>query len=167
MLRHRKLVSLCFVLQTLTSRSRYLLNPYIFLPSIALSTSSFENTLMLLAIMFACQSTPLFYLHLTATNCSHRHRESLEIIIRTLLPPSFIIIIHRDAAPCPPTTHHRPPLSSRLSQAHVRQASEPCVSTWRVHTIYRPVDLSIKPCCWKLVMDTPNMGRDVRLPLQL
>ncbi|KAF8971101.1 GPI transamidase subunit PIG-U [Flammula alnicola] len=33
----------------------YLLNPYIFLPSLALSTSSFENTLMLLSIMFACQ----------------------------------------------------------------------------------------------------------------
>ena len=166
LLPHRKWVSSKFVLQTQTLRSRYLLNPYIFLPSIALSTSSFENTLMLLAIMFACQSTPLFHLHLTATNCSH-YRESLEIVIRTLFPPSFVIIIHRNAAPCPPTPHHRPSLSSRLSQAHVCQVSEPCVSTWRIHTIYRPVDLSINPCCWKLVMDTPNMGRDVRLPLQL
>ena len=32
---------------------RYLLNPYIFLPSIALSTSSFENTLLLISLMFA------------------------------------------------------------------------------------------------------------------
>ncbi|KIM45341.1 hypothetical protein M413DRAFT_17367 [Hebeloma cylindrosporum] len=35
--------------------SLYLLNPYIFLPSLALSTSSFENTLMLLSIMLASQ----------------------------------------------------------------------------------------------------------------
>ncbi|KAG5342583.1 hypothetical protein C0989_012086 [Termitomyces sp. Mn162] len=33
----------------------YLLNPYIFLPSLAQSTSSFENTLMLLSLMFASQ----------------------------------------------------------------------------------------------------------------
>ncbi|KAI0366878.1 PIG-U-domain-containing protein [Pilatotrama ljubarskyi] len=43
-----------------TSRDRqiaalYLLNPYIFLPSLALSTSSLENMLCLLAIMFACR----------------------------------------------------------------------------------------------------------------
>ncbi|KAJ8076195.1 hypothetical protein PM082_000613 [Marasmius tenuissimus] len=33
----------------------YLLNPYLFLPSLALSTSSFENMLALLVLMFACQ----------------------------------------------------------------------------------------------------------------
>ncbi|KAF8198070.1 GPI transamidase subunit PIG-U [Pholiota molesta] len=33
----------------------YLLNPYILLSSLALSTSSIENTLMLVSIMFACQ----------------------------------------------------------------------------------------------------------------
>ncbi|KAF8070785.1 GPI transamidase subunit PIG-U [Lyophyllum atratum] len=33
----------------------YLLNPYVFLPSLARSTSSFENTLMLLSLMFASQ----------------------------------------------------------------------------------------------------------------
>ncbi|KAI0352652.1 PIG-U-domain-containing protein [Trametes cingulata] len=43
-----------------TSRDRqiaalYLLNPYIFLPSLALSTSSIENMLCLLALMFACR----------------------------------------------------------------------------------------------------------------
>ncbi|OSD07401.1 PIG-U-domain-containing protein [Trametes coccinea BRFM310] len=33
----------------------YLLNPYIFLPSLALSTSSIESMLCLLAVMFACR----------------------------------------------------------------------------------------------------------------
>ncbi|KAH9936170.1 PIG-U-domain-containing protein [Fomitopsis serialis] len=33
----------------------YLLNPYTFLPSLGLSTSSFENSLCLLSIMFACR----------------------------------------------------------------------------------------------------------------
>ncbi|KAI0662059.1 PIG-U-domain-containing protein [Cubamyces menziesii] len=33
----------------------YLLNPYILLPSLALSTSSIENTLCLLALLFACR----------------------------------------------------------------------------------------------------------------
>ncbi|PPQ87478.1 hypothetical protein CVT25_008214 [Psilocybe cyanescens] len=43
----------------------YLFNPYIFLPSLALSTSSLENTLLLLSIMFACKgkaSASLFLL---------------------------------------------------------------------------------------------------------
>ncbi|KIP10239.1 hypothetical protein PHLGIDRAFT_28605 [Phlebiopsis gigantea 11061_1 CR5-6] len=34
----------------------YLLNPYILLPSLALSTSSFENTALLLSVMFAVQA---------------------------------------------------------------------------------------------------------------
>lgn len=38
-------ISLC-----LTCRPRYLLNPYLFLPSLALSTSTFDNTLFLLAL---------------------------------------------------------------------------------------------------------------------
>ncbi|OBZ71406.1 GPI transamidase component GAB1 [Grifola frondosa] len=33
----------------------YLFNPYIFLPTLALSTSTFENTLYLLSLLFACQ----------------------------------------------------------------------------------------------------------------
>ena len=37
----------------------YLLNPYIILPSLALSTSSFENALALVAIMFACRGTQM------------------------------------------------------------------------------------------------------------
>ncbi|KAH9485524.1 GPI transamidase component GAB1 [Psilocybe cubensis] len=43
----------------------YLLNPYLFLPSLALSTSSLENTALLLSIMFACNgkaSASLFLL---------------------------------------------------------------------------------------------------------
>jgi len=35
----------------------YLLNPYLFLPSLALSTSSLENSLFLGALLFACQSS--------------------------------------------------------------------------------------------------------------
>ncbi|KAI0632021.1 PIG-U-domain-containing protein [Trametes polyzona] len=35
--------------------SLYLLNPYVFLPSLALSTSSIENMLCLLAVMYACR----------------------------------------------------------------------------------------------------------------
>lgn len=37
------------------NHARYLLNPYVLLPSLALSTSSIENTMSLLAIMFASQ----------------------------------------------------------------------------------------------------------------
>ncbi|KAJ3504422.1 hypothetical protein NLJ89_g7940 [Agrocybe chaxingu] len=55
--------------------SLYLLNPYIFLPSVALSTSSLENTLMLLSILFACRKkasaalfTLSFLLHLSLSS---------------------------------------------------------------------------------------------------
>lgn len=33
----------------------YLLNPYLFLPSLALSTSTFENVAVLLSLMFAAE----------------------------------------------------------------------------------------------------------------
>ncbi|KAF9564754.1 PIG-U-domain-containing protein [Agrocybe pediades] len=53
----------------------YLLNPYIFLPTLALSTSSIENALMLLAMMFACKKkasaalfTLSFLLHLSLSS---------------------------------------------------------------------------------------------------
>lgn len=53
----------------------YLFNPYLFLPSLALSTSSFENTLLLLSLMFACRgksSASLlamsFLIHLSLSN---------------------------------------------------------------------------------------------------
>ncbi|OSX59720.1 hypothetical protein POSPLADRAFT_1149654 [Postia placenta MAD-698-R-SB12] len=39
-------------------KTRYLLNPYIWLPTLALSTSSFENTLCVLSLLFACQGRP-------------------------------------------------------------------------------------------------------------
>ena len=50
----------CFVL--ILFLCRYLLNPYIFLPSLALSTSSFENTLLLISLMFASQGNYLPHL---------------------------------------------------------------------------------------------------------
>ena len=43
---------------SMTIRTRYLLNPYIFLPSLALSSSSLENSLALLSLMFACRGEP-------------------------------------------------------------------------------------------------------------
>ncbi|KAG2073977.1 PIG-U-domain-containing protein [Suillus decipiens] len=42
--------------------SVYLLNPYLLLPSLALSTSTFENTLTLLALMFASEAKVSFAL---------------------------------------------------------------------------------------------------------
>ena len=49
------LLELCVCVVLIIFLCRYLLNPYIFLPSLALSTSSFENTLLLISLMFACQ----------------------------------------------------------------------------------------------------------------
>ena len=43
---------------SMTICTRYLLNPYIFLPSLALSSSSLENALALLSLMFACRGEP-------------------------------------------------------------------------------------------------------------
>ena len=40
---------------SMTICTRYLLNPYIFFPSLALSSSSLENALALLSLMFACR----------------------------------------------------------------------------------------------------------------
>jgi hypothetical protein len=48
--------SICFQYSPNTLHS-YLLNPYLLLPSLALSTSTFENALTLLALMFASEGT--------------------------------------------------------------------------------------------------------------
>lgn len=55
--------------------SSYLLNPYLLLPSLALSTSTFENALTLLALMFASEGRPssallaiAFTIHLSSSS---------------------------------------------------------------------------------------------------
>ncbi len=56
--------------------TRYLLNPYIFLPSLALSSSSIENALALLSLMFACRgehSSALFSKHSRLTSFEGEH----------------------------------------------------------------------------------------------
>lgn len=40
-----------------TRVTSYLMNPYLFLPSLALSTSSLENAVFLSALAFACEGT--------------------------------------------------------------------------------------------------------------
>jgi len=118
------------VLQTLTSRSRYLLNPYIFLPSIALSTSSFENTLMLLAIMFACQSTPysIFTLLLLTARITEKVSKSLfalsfllhlSLSSIVMLPPVLLLLItnpHSHLASPKPTSANFRNLVSPLGE---------------------------------------------------
>ncbi|KAG0701281.1 GPI transamidase subunit PIG-U [Suillus ampliporus] len=59
--------------------SVYLLNPYLLLPSLALSTSTFENTLALLALMFASEGKPSPAL--------------LAIAFTVHLAPSFILLL--------------------------------------------------------------------------
>jgi hypothetical protein len=73
--------------------SSYLLNPYLFLPTLALSTSSFDNTLTLLSIMFACQG-----LHFSAKCHSHylsfRIRTNIGVAFSPGLPYPPLAIIH-------------------------------------------------------------------------
>ncbi|KDR75106.1 hypothetical protein GALMADRAFT_249005 [Galerina marginata CBS 339.88] len=62
----------------------YLLNPYLFLPSLALSTSSFENTLLLLAIMFASRRNLSASL-LTLSFVTHLSISSVVMLLPVLL----------------------------------------------------------------------------------
>jgi len=66
---------------------RYLLNPYLFLPSLALSSSSIENTLVLLSVMFACQRTSL------PKSCLYRLNISTDKPSQTLLAYAFLLQI--------------------------------------------------------------------------
>ncbi|TEB38511.1 cell division cycle protein 91 [Coprinellus micaceus] len=65
----------------------YLLNPYIFLPTLALSTSSLENALLLLAVMFASQKKAAASL-LSLAFLSHLSPNAL-----LLLPPLVLILL--------------------------------------------------------------------------
>jgi phosphatidylinositol glycan class U len=66
---------------------RYLLNPYIFLPSLALSTSSFENTLLLISLMFACQGTITSSPHLKYQSAQYflSGKSSASLLVMSLL----------------------------------------------------------------------------------
>lgn len=77
---------------------RYLLNPYNFLPSLALSTSSFESTLMLLSIMFAAQRTS--YLTIITICDTQRHnigKSSAALLALSFLvhlsPPAIVVLL--------------------------------------------------------------------------
>ncbi|RDX49926.1 PIG-U-domain-containing protein [Lentinus brumalis] len=62
----------------------YLLNPYIFLPSLALSSSSIENALALLSLMFACRGRASASL-LTLACLVHLSLPSVLLLLPTLL----------------------------------------------------------------------------------
>ncbi|KLO20322.1 PIG-U-domain-containing protein [Schizopora paradoxa] len=65
----------------------YLLNPYLFLPSLALSTSSLENALFLTAIVFACRGKTVPSLF-TLALLSHLSLPSV------LFLPPFVMLLH-------------------------------------------------------------------------
>ncbi|KAL0569558.1 hypothetical protein V5O48_012410 [Marasmius crinis-equi] len=65
----------------------YLFNPYLFLPSLALSTSSLENMLAMLALLFACQKKPSQAL-LAASFLLHLSLSSI-----VLLAPTFLLLL--------------------------------------------------------------------------
>ncbi|KZT29124.1 PIG-U-domain-containing protein [Neolentinus lepideus HHB14362 ss-1] len=80
--------------QNLRSSSRdtliaaaYLLNPYILLPNLALSTTSFENTLQLLSLLYACRgrASPALFL---ASILLHLSLHSV-----LLLPPLILLLL--------------------------------------------------------------------------
>ncbi|KAI0030944.1 GPI transamidase subunit PIG-U [Vararia minispora EC-137] len=67
--------------------SMYLINPYLFLPSLATSTASFDNALLLLAIKFACERrTPPCLFSLAFAS-----QLSLPSIL--LLPPILLLLL--------------------------------------------------------------------------
>ncbi|KAF9010614.1 GPI transamidase subunit PIG-U [Cyathus striatus] len=65
----------------------YLLNPYVFLPTLALSTSTFENTLILLAFMFAAKGQK------SATLLSIAFLINLSLSSILILPPILLVLI--------------------------------------------------------------------------
>lgn len=65
----------------------YLLNPYIFLPSLAFSTSTFDNAFQLLSLMFASQGRTSESL-LTLALLSHLSLPSI-----LLLPPTVLLLL--------------------------------------------------------------------------
>ena len=80
----------------------FLLNPYLFLPSLALSTSTFENTAVLLSLMFASEGVSILLLAFTALNSAGKASMALlalafstHISISTflLVPPVLMLLV--------------------------------------------------------------------------
>ena len=139
----------------------YLLNPYVFLPTLALSSSSLQSSLVLLTVKYTAEgwnlpSRLVFF-------CWHLSRSSVTCFI-----PSFSPLSHRPFELRPPSAgitapHQWSSLTPRISTTINCEFSSHPSSRQRIHLIYYHSLHCFNHNRWWNSVDTSNMGSDVRL----
>ncbi|KAF8160705.1 GPI transamidase subunit PIG-U [Crassisporium funariophilum] len=124
----------------------YLLNPYILLPSLALSTSSFANALMLATIMFACRGKS------TATLFSLSFLLHLSLSYIVMLLPLLLLLISD------PFSHLASP---RPTSAYLRKLT-PLVGEFALYTVTLTLISTLVAGSWEWIPQT--WGATLTLP---
>ncbi|KAH6914415.1 cell division cycle protein 91 [Coprinopsis sp. MPI-PUGE-AT-0042] len=147
------LVNIWRARQNVSSSSRdgtiaalYLANPYLFLPSLALSTSTIENTLILLAVMFAAQKKA------SASLLTLAFLSQLSPIAFLTLPPLLLILI------TDPNSH----LASPKALAVNLRKTLPYLGEFLLYTGVLTVSATLVTGDWKWVLQT--WGTWITLP---
>lgn len=92
----------------------YLLNPYVFLPTLALSSSSFQSSLTLLSVKYAAEGGyRQYYSDSFLTHSLYRKRVSSALL--AINTSSYRSLNIYPSSPSSSSTHYWPTLSSRIS----------------------------------------------------
>jgi GPI transamidase subunit PIG-U len=140
--------------QALNLFTRYLANPYLFLPSLALSTSTIENTLILLVLMFAARST--FLATFTRTQLTfHSEKPSASLLtlaflvqlspIALLTLPPLLLILITD-----PNSHLASPKALTVSLRNTL----PYLGEFILYTGLLTISATLVAGDWKWVLQT-------------
>ncbi|KAL0956835.1 hypothetical protein HGRIS_002947 [Hohenbuehelia grisea] len=126
--------------------SLYLLNPYLFMPSLALSTSTLENTLTLVSLALACRQRPSQALLVL----SFLTQLSLSSIL--LLPPLLLLLI----------TDHLSHLASPKSFNGSLKRTLPLLGEFSLYFVSLTFASTVSAGSWKWMLQT--WGASLNLP---
>ena len=94
------------------------------------------------------------------------HREVVAICICTSPARAFVAIIHCDVTPNPFAVDDQPSVPSRLSTSHWGWSMETFTPNRRIFSVLHYLKPDFNSHRWKLGMDTPNLGCNVRNDLE-
>lgn len=135
------------------------MNPYIFLPTLALSTSSLENTLHLLTLMFACQGASSF------CRCSPSPHSMIRTSICFTFDPrvsdTSVPIFCRLYTSCSAVTHHRTYLTIGLTTDVPFRPPQNNPSSAGIRGVFRCLDSGLDVSLWGSFLARANLGSSV------
>lgn len=138
----------------------YFLNPYLLLPSLALSTSSLDNTLTLLSIMFASQGS-YFPLVIRATSERHTARSRFGVLALPGFPCTSLTVVNIASRAITSPPCWRPVVSFGITKTNRVESTQNDTTLGRIRNLLFDLDLRCDARFWRLDVDAENLGRNV------